>query len=381
MWKHFSLVFALISPLVSQGPVGAAEHFVDVRPNNQFVPRDLVIEAGDRVTWRNLGGTHNVVADDLSFRCAEGCDGNGGNGDPSPGGWQVSLDFDTPGTIPYGCEFHVTLGMTGTITVLPSATDIPGTLQFSQANLTISEGVESLAVTVTRTRGDDGPVSVDYQTSDGSATAGMDYVAANGTLSWADNDDDPKSFNILLIDDNVDENNETVNLMLSNPTGGAALGARGAATLRIIDNDNGGPPPPPPPPPPTPPPPPPTGLCVADATTLCLGEDGRFQVRVTWGDFNGNVGDGIAIDIGRHDSGLFYFFSESNVEMLIKVLDACRRPSNKFWVLFAATTNVEFRVEVNDLVAGVGKVYTNALGKPAVAEIDTRAFDTCSDEP
>ena len=47
-----------------------------------FTPAELRIRAGQRVTWRNAGGFHNVEADDGSFRCAEGCDAAGGDGAP-----------------------------------------------------------------------------------------------------------------------------------------------------------------------------------------------------------------------------------------------------------------------------------------------------------
>ena len=40
-----------------------------------FDPLSLNIQVGDRVTWTNRGGSHNVKADNNSFRCAQGCDG------------------------------------------------------------------------------------------------------------------------------------------------------------------------------------------------------------------------------------------------------------------------------------------------------------------
>lgn len=98
-----------------------------------FSPQHITITAGDTVRWTNQGSNaHNVVADDGSFRCADGCDGpSGGNtgntyhgsegnpGDPSAGAWTFSLQFDEPGEIGYFCEVHGApgLGMFGTITV------------------------------------------------------------------------------------------------------------------------------------------------------------------------------------------------------------------------------------------------------------------------
>jgi plastocyanin len=87
-----------------------------------FSPTPLTITAGDSVTFTNLGGAaHNVHADDDSFRCANGCDGQGGNGDPSAASWSFTLTFATPGTINYHCDNHVSMGMTGSIIVNAAA--------------------------------------------------------------------------------------------------------------------------------------------------------------------------------------------------------------------------------------------------------------------
>ncbi len=59
----------------------------------------------------------------------------------------------------------------------------------------------------------------------GLLSAGSDYAAASGTLSWADGDTSDKTFSIPITDDSVYEGNETVNLTLSSPTGGATLGS------------------------------------------------------------------------------------------------------------------------------------------------------------
>jgi plastocyanin len=100
----------------------AAEHVV-LLSSFTFSPPALVVQPGDTVTWRNTGGVHNVVADDRSFRCAEGCDGDGrgGNGDASLAAWSFSLTFDRPGSYPYYCELHGFaggVGMAGSVEVV-----------------------------------------------------------------------------------------------------------------------------------------------------------------------------------------------------------------------------------------------------------------------
>lgn len=114
----------------------------------------------------------------------------------------------------------------------------PGTLQFSQATYSVNEGNVTAQITVTRTSGSDGAVSVSYATSNGSASAGSDYAAASGTLSWANGDGAPKTFDITIQDDAAVEGNETVALTATNATGGATLGSQATTTLTIADNDS-----------------------------------------------------------------------------------------------------------------------------------------------
>lgn len=94
-----------------------------------FSPQFLTIQAGDSVTFLNLGGYHNVVADDGSFRCAHGCDddGQGGSGNASDSFWLATVAFPTAGTVGYFCEPHGSpgSGMYGTIEVLPPAPPAP----------------------------------------------------------------------------------------------------------------------------------------------------------------------------------------------------------------------------------------------------------------
>ena len=101
-------------------------------------------------------------------------------------------------------------------------------------------------------------------------------------------------------------------------------------------------------------------------------------MQVGYRDFAGNTGNGQAFDIGKRDSGLFYFFSEDNVEMLVKVLDACDLPGfDTFWVFAAAATNVEYTLTVTDTQSGEVKEYFNPLGNVSPAITDTEAFSTC----
>lgn len=113
------------------------------------------------------------------------------------------------------------------------------------------------------------------------------------------------------------------------------------------------------------------------STTLCL--NGHFQIQAFWrtNPTPGTPTDGQAHVGGSNSgSGLFWFFSSPNWEVMVKTIDACSL-NNRYWVFSAATTNVFYRMEVLDVRAGAQKIYFNYPGPPAPAVTDTNAFATC----
>lgn len=114
---------------------------------------------------------------------------------------------------------------------------------------------------------------------------------------------------------------------------------------------------------------------VVDAPDLGLVGD-RFEVQVRWETRDGQTGDAKAVRL-TDSSGYFWFFGPRNVEMVVKVLDACRQPSHAFWVFAAGLTNVGVEIEIHDRLADVTQRYENRLGEPFRPIQDTRAFDTC----
>ncbi|MEA2604424.1 MAG: hypothetical protein QOF89_5416 [Acidobacteriota bacterium] len=111
-------------------------------------------------------------------------------------------------------------------------------------------------------------------------------------------------------------------------------------------------------------------VCVPDSLRLCLG-GGRFAVEARWHDFQGNTGSGTAVPLSG-DTGYFWFFSPTNVEVVLKVLDG-RTLNNKFWVFYGALSNVEYTLTVTDTQTGVVKTYTNPSGRLG-SVADTSAF-------
>jgi hypothetical protein len=231
-----------------------------------------------------------------------------------------------------------------------------GVIKLTSHAYSAIESDEEAEFVVVRKGGSTGAVTVDFMTIDGSAAAGEDYLETAGTLEWADGESGEKPVTVTLIDDMESEGLETITVVLTNVTGGAHLGGRDNASIVIVDDDTVG------------------GECVPDEHTLCL-QDGRFQVVGTWEDFDGNQGPFHVVP-STDGSGLIWFFTPDNVEILVKVLNAC--PVNgHYWVFYGAITNVGFTMEVTDLEAGVTRVYENPVGVVPLATTDTTAFPTC----
>ena len=114
----------------------------------------------------------------------------------------------------------------------------PGFLRFTSAGVNSREPALAATVSVERVAGAVGAVSVDFATtSEGTATANIDYLPVVGTLTWGDGETGAKLITVRLANDVVDEANETIRVVLSNPTGGTQLATPESATVTIIDND------------------------------------------------------------------------------------------------------------------------------------------------
>jgi uncharacterized repeat protein (TIGR01451 family) len=112
----------------------------------------------------------------------------------------------------------------------------PGILALDSATYSTAEAATTVTITVTRSGGTAGSVSAAYTIAAGTATAGADFAAAGGAVTFA-NGEISKTFTVTINDDLIDETDETVLITLSAPTGGATLGSPSSATLAIQDND------------------------------------------------------------------------------------------------------------------------------------------------
>ncbi|MBW8877812.1 MAG: hypothetical protein JF614_22825 [Acidobacteria bacterium] len=106
-------------------------------------------------------------------------------------------------------------------------------------------------------------------------------------------------------------------------------------------------------------------------TTLCLAS-GHFTVSVDFTDpRSGLAGQATAVPL-TSDTGAFWFFNDSNLELMVKVLDG-RAVNGRFWVFFGALSDVDYTITVTRPETGEVKTYHNPKGTLA-SRADTQAF-------
>jgi hypothetical protein len=115
------------------------------------------------------------------------------------------------------------------------------------------------------------------------------------------------------------------------------------------------------------------GSCVPSSTVLCLN-NGRFRVTADWQTTSAS-GSGTAVSL-LSDTGYFWFFNSSNVEVVIKVLNGCG-VNNNYWVFAGGLTNVQVMLTVTDTQTGSVRTYTNPINTAFLPIQDTGAFATC----
>ena len=116
--------------------------------------------------------------------------------------------------------------------------DTPGAIAFSSSVFSVGEGDGNATITLTRTGGADNSVIVKVNIAD-VTTSPADYVLAPGDVlvTWVPGDSANKTVSLPIVDDALDEPNETLSLMVVPVSGGATAGVPSLATLTILDND------------------------------------------------------------------------------------------------------------------------------------------------
>ncbi len=114
------------------------------------------------------------------------------------------------------------------------ATGAAGSVQFTASSMQVIEDVGTLSITVVRTGGSTGSVSVDYSTANGTAIAGQDYTSASGTLTFAGGET-IKTIQIPITNDSTTETDETFTVSLNNNSNLEVVG--GPSTLVVTLQD------------------------------------------------------------------------------------------------------------------------------------------------
>jgi hypothetical protein len=162
---------------------------------------------------------------------------------------------------------------TAILTIISEDLIQPGQLAFSNSQFSVNEdGTTVNAVTIIRTGGSDGAVGTTINLTNGTATAPGDYNNAAITLNFADGETS-KTVNIPIVNDPVYEQNETINLTLTTPTGGATLGNQTTAILTVISDDA-----------------PQQGILAFSQPTYSINEDGTTTTQVTVTRTGGSTG-------------------------------------------------------------------------------------------
>ena len=213
------------SPSVKVGPAATTATFTVTLsvPSSQHVLIDYTtvdVTAHSGIDYTATTGTLDIPPGSLTGTIVVAVAANANAG--------PNLTFNLVLSLPQNVALAST---TATATLIPSGQPA-GELAFSVANDAIQEDEGTVTITVTRSNGSAGVVTVDYTTSGGTGQAGVDYTAASGILMFPDGVT-TRTFTVPLLDNPNATTPVTVTLMLSDPTGDSTLGSQATATLTI----------------------------------------------------------------------------------------------------------------------------------------------------
>jgi large repetitive protein len=194
-----------------------------------------------------------------------------------------------------------------------------------------NDGTSPMRFTVNLSQPYDWPVSVDWSTADGSASAGSDYVAASGTVTFAPGDTS-EPIDITMNGNRVPDANRTLMVNLSNPSSYAEI-SRGSAVGTIVDDE--------------------PRIYISDSYnygegwmtfTVTLSRAYGQQVTVNWSTGDGTATPGVDYEVS---SGQVIFDpGVTSMTFMVQVLDATSAPDKWFTVhLSGATPNAEIATE------------------------------------
>ncbi len=230
-------------------------------------------------------------------------------------------------------------------------------IEVATGDIEVDEGAGIASVTVRRIGSAAGALSADYHAVEGSAWAGVDFALVPGTLTWGDGDTSERTIEVAILDDAASEIAESLTVTVTERLASGQVGGTVEARIAIRDND------------------PVPAVCTPGERNLCLNHR-RFAVQAQWRTPAAGADTCHAVPL-TDDSGTCWFFGPTNVELLVKVLDACAPPFERYWVFAAGLTNIETSITVADTVSGQIRRYDRPAGVPFAPLQDTQAFATC----
>lgn len=149
-------------------------------------------------------------------------------------------NYNDPGPIQANATFYyrvTALGASGNSSPSPevSVTGVPGTLALGASSVSANKTSGSVNLSVTRTGGSIGPVSIAYSTAGDSAIAGTHFSAVSGNLTWPSGDTTSKTISIPILSPSGASHTRSFRLNLGAATGGALVGSPATATITISD--------------------------------------------------------------------------------------------------------------------------------------------------
>lgn len=176
-----------------------------------------------RVRVANWNGVRwTQVADDL-------------NRDPTADAYRPTIDTD-PFTDRLVVAWSEIKGANRHLYVSELDPDGHALVRFSATAYEVAEADGTATITIHR-EGGEGEVSVTYESTTGTATPGADYTAVSGEVTFAEGETS-KTFTVPILDDDLDEGDETLGLRLVAAGGDAVLDIPDAATLTIRDSSS-----------------------------------------------------------------------------------------------------------------------------------------------
>jgi parallel beta-helix repeat protein len=221
----------------------------DVGPNTlqNFPVLTTVSSTNNSTTIQGSLGSLTNTTFDIDFYSSAAADPSGnGEGAQFVGTTQVTTNGNGNGTINVTFPFALATGRVITATATDpngntsefSATNSTltnGSLQFTLSSIQLIEDLGTLTLTVQRTGGGVGDLSVDYSTTDGTAIAGQDYTSTSGTLNFTAGETS-KTIQIPILDDATTEPTETFTVSLRNPTSPETVGAPSTVFVTVLDH-------------------------------------------------------------------------------------------------------------------------------------------------